>query len=130
MTTINTAPTFSQADGKVTTDFGSDEWGRSVIQQADGKLVVAGLSSGNDGFALARYNINGTLDASFGGDGTLTTDLGSFFDVGHSVIQQADGKLVMAGYANYDLALVRYNLDGTLDTDFGSDGKLTTDIGS
>lgn len=130
MTTINTAPTFSQADGKVTTDFGADEWGRSVIQQADGKLVVAGFSSGNDGFALARYNINGTLDASFGGDGTLTTDLGSFFDVGHSVIQQADGKLVMAGYADYDFVLVRYNLDGTLDASFSGDGKLTTDVGA
>jgi uncharacterized delta-60 repeat protein len=49
------------------------------------------------------------------------------------VIQQADGKLVVAGYShngsNSDFALVRYNADGSLDTGFDGDGKVTTDIG-
>jgi uncharacterized delta-60 repeat protein len=53
--------------------------------------------------------------------------------LGNSVIQQADGKLVVAGYShngsNYDVALVRYNADGSLDTGFDGDGKVTTDIG-
>jgi uncharacterized delta-60 repeat protein len=124
-------------DGKVTTAIGTgyDE-GYSVIQQADGKLVVAGTSyngSSND-FALVRYNADGSLDASFDGDGIVTTAIGAGDDYGQSVIQQADGKLVVAGYSwngsNNDVALVRYNEDGSLDTSFDGDGKVTTAIGA
>jgi uncharacterized delta-60 repeat protein len=124
-------------DGKVTTAIGTgyDE-GYSVIQQADGKLVVAGTSyngSSND-FALVRYNADGSLDASFDGDGIVTTAIGAANDYAQSVIQQADGKLVVAGYSwngsNDDVALVRYNEDGSLDTSFDGDGKVTTAIGA
>jgi uncharacterized delta-60 repeat protein len=53
--------------------------GKSVIQQADGKLVVAGYSSNgsNDDFALARYNADGSLDTGFDGDGKVTTAIGT-----------------------------------------------------
>jgi uncharacterized delta-60 repeat protein len=124
-------------DGKVTTAIGTgyDE-GYSVIQQADGKLVVAGTSyngSSND-FALVRYNADGSLDASFDGDGIVTTAIGAANDYAQSVIQQADGKLVVAGYSHNgsdsDVALVRYNADGSLDTGFDGDGKVTTAIGA
>jgi uncharacterized delta-60 repeat protein len=108
-----------------------------VIQQADGKLVVAGYSwnGSNDDFALARYNADGSLDTGFDGDGKVTTAIGTGYDDrGFSVIQQADGKLVVAGTSyngsNYDVALVRYNADGSLDTGFDGDGKVTTDMGA
>jgi uncharacterized delta-60 repeat protein len=121
--------------GKVTTAIGAaNDYGNSVIQQADGKLVVAGYScnGSNDDFALVRYNADGSLDTGFDGDGKVTTDWCEH-DEGYSVIQQADGKLVVAGYSyngsNYDFALVRYNADGSLDTGFDGDGKVTTDIG-
>jgi uncharacterized delta-60 repeat protein len=127
---------FGGGTGKVTTAIGaSDDAGNSVIQQVDGKLVVAGYSSNgsNWDFALVRYNADGSLDTSFDGDGKVTTDFGASTDAGNSVIQQADGKLVVAGYSdnggNYDFALVRYNADGSLDTGFDGDGKVTTDIG-
>jgi len=59
--------------------------------------------------------------------------LGSGTDVANSVAIQPDGKIVVAGYSNNgsnnDFALVRYNTDGSLDTNFDSDGKVTTDIG-
>jgi uncharacterized delta-60 repeat protein len=106
-----------------------------VIQQADGKLVVAGYSwnGSNDDFALVRYNADGSLDTGFDGDGKVTTAIGTSYDEAFSVIQQADGKLVVAGYShngsNYDVALVRYNADGSLDTGFDGDGKVTTDMG-
>src|SRR4051812_30122233 len=61
-------------DGKQITDFGGSDAATAVAVQADGKIVVAGSSDGN--FALARYAADGTLDASFSGDGLLTTDLG------------------------------------------------------
>ncbi|MEZ5494605.1 MAG: thrombospondin type 3 repeat-containing protein [Pseudomonadales bacterium] len=105
---------------------------RSVIQQAGGKLVVAGYGriGSKDDFALVRYNDDGSLDVSFDGDGKVTTDISGNSDQASSVIQQADGKLVVSGNALEDVALVRYNEDGSLDTGFGSAGKVTTAIGA
>jgi uncharacterized delta-60 repeat protein len=113
-------------DGKLTTDFGFGDYGQSVTLQTDGKILVAGISNGN--FALARYNVNGSLDTSFDTDGKLTTDFG-FWDYGQSVTLQTDGKILVAGYSNGNFALARYNVNGSLDTSFDTDGKLTTDFG-
>ncbi len=125
-------------DGKVTTSIGSgDDIVRSVAIQADGKIVVAGYSiiGSNIDFAVARYSSDGNLDTSFGeGDGIVTTDFAGGDDYGMSVAVQPDGKIVLAGYAyngsNNDFALVRYDGDGTLDTTFGTAGKVTTPVGS
>src|SRR5437870_871368 len=64
--------------GKVLTDFGGDDEASALVFQSDGKIVVAGFSDAG-GFALAalaRYNPNGTLDASFGSGGRVLTDSG------------------------------------------------------
>lgn len=122
--------------GIVTMGFGTkDDTCLSIIQQADDKLVVAGeaaMSNGNDkaDFALARFNADGSLDSSFGTGGKVTTDFGGTTNNGRSVIQLADGKLLMAGYSDYNFALTRYNTDGSLDTAFDTDGKLFVDIAS
>jgi uncharacterized delta-60 repeat protein/gliding motility-associated-like protein len=122
-------------DGKVTTDFGnSDDVGRAVAIQIDGKIVVAGSSfqGSISNFALVRYNADGSLDNTFDSDGKVTTVIGSISDYGYSVAIQSDGKIVVAGYSysgsKYDLALVRYNTNGSLDNTFDSDGKVTTDF--
>jgi uncharacterized delta-60 repeat protein len=69
----------------------------------------------------------GSLDLSFGTGGIVTTPVGSYDDVGYSVVLQTDGKLVVAGYSNIgsndDFALVRYTTNGTLDLTFGTGGK-------
>jgi len=118
-------------DGVVTTDFGNWDDGYSIALQPDGKIVVAGSSGGD--FALARYNPNGSLDTTFDGDGKVVTPIGSSGDYGYSVALQSDGKIVVAGYSyngsNYDFALARYNTNGSLDTSFDGDGKVTTPIG-
>ena len=76
---------------------------------------------------------DGDLDTTFGTGGKVTTAIGSF-DSAYSVVLQSDGKIVAAGYSyngsNYDFAVVRYNIDGSLDTTFDTDGKVTTAIGS
>ncbi len=136
ITPVNEAPTFSIGDGIVTTAIGSsDDIGRCITVQPDGKILVGGQASdgtSND-FVLARYNTDGTLDTSFSGDGMVTNAIGSGNDVVRSVTVQADGKILVAGYSsngtNYDFALVRYNADGTLDTSFSGDGMVTTAIG-
>jgi uncharacterized delta-60 repeat protein len=121
--------------GKVTTSFGGSVsvQGHSFIGQSDGKLLVAGSftsSGGHADFLLVRYNTDGSLDATFGTGGKVTTDFASGTDVALDVTVQADGKIVASGSTGNmaDLALVRYNVDGSLDASFGAGGKVTTDI--
>jgi uncharacterized delta-60 repeat protein len=121
-------------EGYLRTDFlGWRDTAYSVAIQHDGKIVVAGEAwgvGGNEDFALARYNIDGSLDTSFGHDGKVTTDFSSLTDIAYSVAIQHDGKIVAAGWGNGGFALARYNVDGSLDTTFSGDGKLTIDFGS
>src|SRR5262249_54870902 len=126
--------------GKVTTDIaGRYDAVYSVALQADGKIVAAGQArrKGFD-FLLLRYNSNGTLEPTFGTGGKVPTDLADLTGLAFSsesassVALQADGKIVAAGRiwngSNYDWALARYNSNGTLDTSFGTGGKVTTDF--
>jgi uncharacterized delta-60 repeat protein/uncharacterized repeat protein (TIGR01451 family) len=124
------------ADGKVTTDFdaGSSDLAYAVALQGDGKIVAAGVAviSGTNDFALARYNTDGSLDTSFDGDGLTTTDFGAGLDQASGLAIQTDGKIVAVGRADisgaFDFPLARYNADGSLDTTFDGDGKVTTDF--
>ncbi len=130
-------PAFGSA-GQVLTDFAnSTDIAYAVALQADGKIVVAGTTyqnndfSGED-FAIARYNANGTLDATFGVNGKVTTDFSGLAAVASAVVVQPDGKLLVAGGAfplftfAGDFKLARYNPNGSLDTTFGSGGIVTT----
>jgi uncharacterized delta-60 repeat protein len=123
--------------GKLVTDIDSNSFdgGNGVTLQADRKIVVAGGSSG--GFAVLRYNSDGSLDTSFNGIGKLVTEIGSSQSsaTGESVTLQADGKIVVAGTTailssrgpDFFFAVVRYNTDGSLDTSFG--GLATNTLG-
>ena len=125
-------PGFS-GDGKALTNFGSgNDFASGVAVQADGKIVVAGRAGGAGGrFGLARYNRNGTLDTSFGGDGKVVTNFSTIADdFANSVAVQADGKIVAAGHSSDRFALARYNSDGELDVTFSGDGKMTTNFSS
>ena len=134
-----TLDTSFDSDGKVTTDIGvsTEDLIYSLDLQSDGKIVVAGYSysGGQSDFALVRYNTNGSLDTTFDIDGKIVTDIGAAIaDNARSVAVQSDGKIVVAGFSNIgatsDFVLVRYNVNGSLDTTFDSDGKVTTDIGT
>src|SRR5919106_930041 len=123
-------------DGLVTTDFiGQTDQAYAVAIQGDGKIVAAGrafLGSTREEFALARYNPDGSLDTTFDGDGKVTTDFAAFNDNARAVVIQGDGRIVAAGFAvvsgTNDFALARYNTDGSLDSTFDGDGKVTTDF--
>jgi uncharacterized delta-60 repeat protein len=105
-----------------------------VVVQPDGKILAAGEASSGYGFAMLRYNSDGSPDTSFGGNkskGTVITNINnSSDDGGGRLALQTDGKIVVAGWDRstsgtaYDLALVRYNADGSLDSSFGSGGKV------
>jgi uncharacterized delta-60 repeat protein len=128
--------------GIVTTNFPEGSYASSVALQADGKIIAAGTvfvdfiigEPSNTDFALARYNPDGTPDASFGNGGQVSTDFFSMEDDAFSVLIQPDGKIVAVGSANnpatyYDFAAVRYLSNGTIDTTFGVAGKVSNDFG-
>ncbi|HEX5011765.1 MAG TPA: delta-60 repeat domain-containing protein [Planctomycetota bacterium] len=129
--------------GKVKVDFPTlAAVASSVVVQPDGKILVAGGAFPQFTFLgdakLARFNPDGTLDASFGVGGIVTSIFpgqGSFAD---ALALQPDGKIVIAGTdfinfsseisSNTDFALARFDADGTPDLDFGIGGKVTTDF--
>lgn len=128
-------------DGRVLTDFvpsGPERYDAvyDLAIQPDGKIVAAGYSYGlstDYDFALARYNLNGSLDTSFSGDGRLLTNFGGN-DVVYDVAIQPDGKIIALGNAcdtsgRCGVALARYNPGGGLDSTFSGDGKKITHFG-
>jgi uncharacterized delta-60 repeat protein len=131
LTNAGLPDTTFDTDGLVLTAFGTSPIARSVFVQTDGKIVAAGTSSSD--FALVRYNSNGSLDTSFDTDGIVTTNIiGS--ETGYSASLQPNGKIVLGGVAGNvngnDFALARYNVNGSLDTTFSTDGLLTIDMGT
>ena len=134
-------------DGSLDTDFDGDgivtinpdigySSRSSVTVQANGKILLGGGNS-DPNFALMRYNTDGSLDTGFDGDGKVTTsDVGSIYE-GQPVAVQADGKILLAGNgthldggSGWSVAVRRYNTDGSLDTSFDVDGKVTTIVGN
>ncbi|MCX7092282.1 MAG: hypothetical protein NTY50_02355 [Methylobacter sp.] len=114
-------------DGKLAVDLGGTDIIKTVTVLGSGKILAAGTSDGD--FALVRYNANGSLDTSFDTDGKLVADLGGTETL-NSLIALSDGKFLAAGTdGNNDMVLMRFNSDGSFDTSFDTDGKVTTDLG-
>jgi uncharacterized delta-60 repeat protein len=134
------------ANGSVDSSFGSAgttavamnsgfDGASALLVQADGKVVIAGnAGTTSTDFGVVRLNADGSLDTGFNGTGKLLLDVNGDKDIVRSIVQQADGKLVLAGRAlngaaNSDVAVVRLNADGTLDTSFGGSGKVMVPVG-
>jgi uncharacterized delta-60 repeat protein len=123
-------------NGKKTTNFvagntTSDDGAYSVAIDSHGRIVVAGVATGD--FALARYKRDGSLDRSFGTRGKVTTDFAPgatrSYDEAHAVTIDRRGRIVATGYgATVSFALARYKPNGRLDRSFSGNGKVTTDF--
>lgn len=117
-------PSFG-ANGVVITDFGTTwDQAHAVAIGPDGKIVAAGYGAGKYSL-VARYNADGSSDASFGIDGYATSDFGSAWDV----VVQPDGAVVVAGAGGGGFALIRFTASGALDPAFGSGGRVSTGFG-
>lgn len=111
--------------GKVNTaPFGGEQ--SAMALQADGKIVMAGGTF--TGFVIARFNPDGSLDSTFGDNGQVTTAIDGIAPRARAVAIQSDGKIVVAGETqlggNNSVALARYNPDGSIDSSFGTAGKV------
>lgn len=109
--------------------FGGDR--SAMALQADGKIVMVGGTFAD--FVLARFNADGSLDSTFDADGRVTTDMQSGQqEEALAVAIQPDGKIVVAGYSGTAraarFALARYHPDGSLDTEFGAQGKVVSSV--
>lgn len=124
-------PTFGNG-GKVITDFGGDEDVSTTLIQPDGKIVAIGSAVSGNGFTVARYNTDGTLDLTFGSAGKVATSFFNTTQTANGGVLQPDGKIIVGGTAfkinHYVFALARYNVDGSLDSSFGSGGKVDADL--
>lgn len=123
--------TFSE-DGKLSVTMDGRGRATSVVIQPDSKIIVAGYSRENNGrnnFALARYLTDGQPDLTFSGDGKayFDADNSNADDYCTAITLQPDGKIVAAGFTDignsFQFLVARFNVDGTLDTTFGSGGK-------
>jgi uncharacterized delta-60 repeat protein len=119
--------------GKVVVTFdSSSDYLYAPVIQSDGKIVAAG-STGGTAFLLARFNADGSLDQTFGNNGSVETTFGDPTAAAKAVVLQADGKIFVVGVSGAgsyselnDFALARFNSDGSLDQSFGTGGKVKT----
>jgi uncharacterized delta-60 repeat protein len=110
--------------GTVVTDLGGgDDVAAALVVQRDGRIVVAG-QQGPD-LMLARYSVDGRLDASFGREGVVVQDLGGR-ERALALFLRPDGRLVVVGWRPDGLLLARYLRDGRLDRGFGRGGTVVT----
>jgi len=136
--------------GKVVTDFDPThrDQANALAIQNDGKIIAAGFTSftGSDdntdyAFAMARYNADGTLDASFGNAGKVITNISNpsgfnvyFRESINAIAIQNDGRIVATGTAflnftqSMDFTTIRYNADGSIDNSFGTNGRVFTNF--
>ncbi len=123
--------------GTVTTDFfGGDDFPVGLALQSDGKFIAVGgvtNSVGDSDFGLARYNGDGTPDATFGIGGKVATDFFGDADGANDIAVQGDGKIIAVGTATvsifeFDFAVARYDNTGAPDATFGVGGKVTTNF--
>ena len=116
-------------------------YAEAVIVQADGKIIMSGVMQDNIGpeqwTTLARFNSDGLPDPTFGVRGGAQTAIANFQPSERGLAVQPDGKILVAGVSfphdsspTNDLALARFNANGSPDTTFGGSGFVVTDFGS
>jgi uncharacterized delta-60 repeat protein len=127
------------SDGIVTTPCGGNFCNAlSVAIQNDGKILVTGVGSApniNHFFSTIRYNSDGSLDSSFDFDGIAEQTFGTISSNGRKIAVHPNGKIYVGGQSDVnstgaDFTIISYNQDGSLNTDFDSDGIVTTDFGN
>lgn len=118
-------------DGKVITTLGTySDKANALAIQGDDKILMAGSkfsSFTKSDFALVRYMDDGSLDSSFGVGGEVITTIENRSEA-HAIAIQNNGKIIAGGASKWFINLARYNTNGSLDTTFGDNGIVITDV--
>jgi uncharacterized delta-60 repeat protein len=134
---VNGSPdnTFGTSGKVVTTISSGVDRGQCVLIQPDGKIILTGFSHYMNDAAITtvRYLSSGTIDTTFGTQGMVITPVGvNGPSYAYTAALQPDGKIIVGGYGNTvpggDVALIRYNSNGTLDNSFGAGGIVSADM--
>lgn len=117
--------------GIVTVDIGNTEStrGTDLVRQPDGRLVIAEQGLGLQDFAVARLNLDGSLDPTFGDAGEVIIP-GDGMEEAYDVALEPSGKILVAGSSFWPVSggvLARLNGDGSIDMSFGGDGRVSID---
>jgi uncharacterized delta-60 repeat protein len=111
--------------------YGPQDYATAVAVRADSRILVAGRGAdygGTSEFVLIGHNVDGSPDTSLGG-GAVATAVGASAARANAIALQSNGKIVLAGAAGEELAIVRYAANASLDTSFGLGGKVTVPFG-
>jgi uncharacterized delta-60 repeat protein len=122
-------PSFGHG-GIATVPIGSYAIANAVVLEPNGQIALGGGAVvGQNEFAVARLNANGTLDTTFGTNGSTTFNQPG---AGWGMVLQGDGKLVLGGQdgTNQAYMATRVLSDGAPDTGFGTNGVLKVPVGS
>src|SRR4030095_4425690 len=134
-------------NGKVITGIGEHDYAKYGVLQDDGKIVVGGYTyngSYHSDIVLVRYNADGSLDSGFGVGGKVIRSLGPNNNLANAVAVQPDGKIIVAGsiegncftdcnglvFCSPAFGVARFNGNGSIDSSFGQNGIVTTNVGS
>ena len=110
-----------------------DDSGKAIAVDSQGRILVAGSSTnsaGNKDMVIWRFNVNGTLDTTFNGSGTIVNNGaagGVGDDSGNAIALDSQGRILVAGSStnsagNNDMVVWRFNANGTVDTGFNKSG--------
>jgi uncharacterized delta-60 repeat protein len=115
---------------------GFEDMVTGMVLQKDGGILVAGYSflapnHVNPNAVLAKFDMKGNLDTSFGDEGKIFASIENGYAFGNAISLQKDGKIILGGrasdrYFNYGTFLFRYLPNGSLDSSFGYQGKVFT----
>jgi uncharacterized delta-60 repeat protein len=117
-------PSFA-GNGKKRISFGGVDVARAVLVQPNGRIVVAGGGTASTAFCVARLRANGNLDTTFGSRGKRVIRFGGDEEPAFGAALQPDGKILVVGDSDFRVAVARLNPNGSLDTTFAGDGRLT-----
>jgi uncharacterized delta-60 repeat protein len=130
-------------NGSVSTIFsGGNSLPYAIKILPDGKFFVAGVFIStavglHSNMVIAKYNTDGSLDKTFGAEGSSMIDFNKRSSEARNLLLQKDGKIILTGYTedcygcgNTDFAIGRLNIDGSIDSSFASAGKQISDFGT
>lgn len=126
-------------NGKLSMSMPEMQFVAADIQQDDKVVACFVNGSGNQtSFGVARFLVNGNIDSSFGNNGQVISNISPYADQPTTIKVQPDGKVIVGGWSRIDststityrCAMVRYDIDGSLDNTFNSTGILFLNIGS